>query len=157
MKKVFFSFAVIVLLSAFIRNEENKMQSFKWMVGSWSMKTSRGEIMETWISLNDSTLSGESFMIRNDEKKQLEDVRLVYRNKEYFYCPIAHGQNNEQEVKFKITSFSESSFVAENPEHDFPKRITYRLIHKDSVHAFIDGGPSMPDKKSDFYYSRQKN
>lgn len=157
MKKIVSFIVLIILLSAFVEKRENKMRSFSWMVGSWSMKTNRGAIMETWTTVNDSTMGGESVMIKNaGEKQQLENIRLVYRNNEYYYCPTAHGQNNEQEVKFRITSYSENGFVAENPQHDFPKRITYRLVNKDSVHAFVDGGPSMPNKKSDFYYSRFK-
>ena len=140
------------------KDQESDLQSFKWMVGSWTMKTKNGAIMETWVSLNDSTLGGESIMVKNTGgTQQLENTRLIYRDKEYFYCSVAHGQNNEKEIKFKITSFSENGFVSENPAHDFPRRITYQLINKDSLHAFIDGGPFMPGKKSDFYYSRYKN
>ena len=160
MKKIIKTVLLFFIISGFIVNKEyeNKMQSFQWMVGSWTMKTKNGAIMETWVSINDSTLGGESIMVKNTGgTQQLENTRLIYRNKEYFYCSVAHGQNNEEETKFKITSFSESGFVSENPAHDFPKRITYQLINKDSLHAFIDGGPSMPDKKSDFYYSRNKN
>ena len=160
MKEIIKSGLLFFIITGFIvnRDHESKMLSFKWMVGSWSMKTKNGSIIETWVSLNDSTMGGESIMVRNTGSSQkLENIRLIHRNKEYYYCPTAIGQNNEQEVKFKITSYSENGFVAENPEHDFPKRISYRLVTKDSIHAFIDGGPSMPDKKSDFYYSRNKN
>jgi hypothetical protein len=161
MKKIYGFLILLFLTTAFSftnKVDENKMQSFQWIVGSWTMKTKNGAIMETWALLNDSTIGGESIMVRNSgSTQQLEDTRLVYRNKEYFYCSVAHGQNDEKEVKFKITSFSDNRFVSENPAHDFPRRITYQLISKDSLHAFIDGGPSMPDKKSDFYYSRNKN
>jgi hypothetical protein len=159
MKKGFGFLILLFLVTAFAEKKvESKMQSFKWMVGSWTMKTKNGAITETWVSINDSTLGGEGIMVKNTgDTQQLETTRLIYRNKEYFYCSVAHGQNNEEETKFKITSFSENGFVSENPAHDFPKRITYQLINKDSLHAFIDGGPSMPDKKSDFYYSRNKN
>ena len=161
MKKIL-GFLILLFLTATFsftkKKEENKMRSFQWMVGSWTMKTKNGAIMETWVSINDSTLGGEGVMVKNTGgTQQLETTRLIYRNKEYFYCSVAHGQNNEEETKFKITSFSENGFVSENPAHDFPKRITYQLISKDSLHAFIDGGSSMPDKKSDFYYSRKKN
>ena len=160
MKKIIKAGLLFFIITGFIVNKdhENKMQSFQWMVGSWTMKTKNGAIMETWVSINDSTLGGESVMKKiTGGTQQLENTRLIYRNKEYFYCSVAHGQNNEKEVKFKLTSFSENGFISENPAHDFPKRITYQLINKDSLHAFIDGGPSMPDKKSDFYYSRFKN
>jgi hypothetical protein len=134
------------------------MESFKWMIGTWKMNTRRGAIMETWISYNDSTMAGESFIVKmTGGTTILEKLELVCRNKEYFYIPTVQGQNENKPVKFMITSHSETGFVAENPEHDFPKRITYKLVNTDSVHAFIDDGLSVPVKRSDFYYSRQKN
>ena len=160
MKKIIKTVLLFFIITGFIANNvhENKMQSFKWMVGSWTMQTKRGAIMETWVSINDTTLGGESILVKNTGGIETQEkTRLIYSNKEYFYCSTANGQNNNQEVKFKISSFTDSSFVAENPQHDFPKRITYILVSKDSVHAFGDGGSSMPNKKSDFYYSRYKN
>jgi hypothetical protein len=98
-----------------------------------------GTITESWKVTNDSTYSGESKMIKaNGEVKPLENIQLVYRNKEYFYIPTTAGQNDEKPVLFKLTSFSQNGFVAENPDHDFPKRITYKLLNKDSIHAFIE-------------------
>ena len=46
-------------------------------------------------------------------------------------------------------------FVFENPEHDFPKRIVYKLITTDSLHAYIDDGKEDSKKKQNFYYKRQ--
>lgn len=113
--------------------------------------------METWIISNDSTLNGESLnMSATGISKVMESLELAYRKGEYYYISTVKGQNNNQAISFRITTYSESGFVAENLEHDFPKRITYRLIGKDSIHAFIDGGASMPEKKTDFYYSRTK-
>lgn len=138
------------------KNSEIKLKSFSWLIGSWKMETKRGAIYEKWDVANDSSFSGESYIIRTTrETVPLEKIQLVRRGNEYFYIPVARGQNNDQPVKFTITNFNESGFVAENPGHDFPKRITYKLVTKDSIHAYIDGGPAMPDKKSDFYYSRQ--
>jgi hypothetical protein len=136
----------------------SKMDSFSWLIGKWEMKTGRGLISESWTVVDDSSFAGESSMVRaNGEMKLLEKIQFVYRNGSYFYIPTAIGQNNNQPVKFKITTFSGDGFVAENPEHDFPKRIIYNLVNKDSIHAVIDGGASLPNKKSDFYYSRNKN
>lgn len=141
------------------KNNENKMQSFKWLEGSWVMKKKNGgHIMENWHAYNDSTMLGESlgFSI-SGQSSVLENLKLSYQSGTYYYTSRVSGQNNNQEVAFKITSHSEKGFIAEKPDHDFPKRITYELVTKDSIHAFIDGGPAMPGKKSDFYYSRYKN
>lgn len=160
MKKLLFAIPLFMAVTApadpFIANA-NKMQSFHWMNGSWKMNTKRGVITEKWEPLNDSTMTGESRMIRNTgETILLERIQLVFRGKDYYYIPTAQGQNNEQPVLFRITSHSENGFVAGNPEHDFPKRITYTEVNRDSIHAYIDGGPTSPGKRSDFYYSRIK-
>lgn len=159
MKKVFLLSIIAFSLLAFTKNAENKMQSFKWLEGSWVMKKKNGgAIMESWFPYNDSSMIGESMSFSVTGHSQvLENLTLAYRSGIYYYISRVSGQNNNEEVAFKITSHSEKGFVAEKPYHDFPKRITYNLISKDSIHAFIDGGPSMPDKKSDFYYSRYKN
>lgn len=159
MKKVLiFIIAGMVAFSFRPAPETGNTIKFEWLKGTWMMKKKNGgAIMETWIIGNDSTLNGESLSISaTGISKVLESLELSYRKEEYYYTSTVKGQNNNQAVSFKITSHSETGFVAENPEHDFPKRIIYELIGKDSVHAFIDGGPDMPDKKSDFYYSRYK-
>ncbi len=155
-------FSGITLISAAFSNKENSyasnMHSFSWLIGAWKMETKRGVICEKWKSSNDSTLSGKSMLVKNTtgDTVFLEKIQLVYRNNAYFYIPVAEGQNNNDPVEFKITSYNANGFVAENPDHDFPKRIMYNLITKDSIHAVIDGGPAIPLKKSNFYYSRIK-
>ncbi len=133
------------------------MKSFNWLQGSWQMQTRRGIITEKWTVANDSTLAGESSMTRADGSViPLEKIELSYRNGKYYYIPTVKNQNGEQPVEFTITSHSETGFVAENPQHDFPKRISYTLVNKDSIHAMIDDGTAAPVKKSNFYYSRKK-
>lgn len=122
------------------------------------MQTRRGIITEKWAVANDSTLAGESFMTRADGTEiPLEKIELAYRSGYYYYIPTVKNQNGEQPVQFKITSHSETGFVAENPQHDFPKRISYTLVNADSIHAVIDDGAATPVKKSNFYYSRKKS
>ena len=103
-------------------------------------------------------MQGKSVFVKNEtDSTVLENIMLTYRDNKYYYIPTAKGQNDNKPVSFEITFFNEKGFVAENPEHDFPKRITYQLINTDSIHAFIDGGAAMPEKKGDFYFSRITN
>lgn len=128
---------------------------FIWLNGKWVMKEGDGTVTEQWKQVNDSLMEGSSDFIKGDSVIPFEKIRMFRRGIDFYYEAKAAGQNNEQPVEFKLSSFSDSGFVAENPQHDFPKRITYRLVKKDSIHAVVDGGPSMPDKKSDFYYSKK--
>jgi hypothetical protein len=137
---------------------KKSMKSFHWLKGSWQMETKRGIITEKWAVANDSTLAGESSMTKADGTNiPLEKIQLAFRNGNYFYIPTVKNQNGEQPVEFKITVYSETGFVAENPQHDFPKRISYTLVSKDSIHAVIDDGAVLGVKKSNFYYSRKKD
>lgn len=137
----------------------NTVKKFEWLKGSWIMKKKNGgAIMENWQQLNDSTLAGESLNFSvTGMSSVVENMQITLRNNRYSFVSIVTGQNNNQPVSFNITSYSDTGFTAENPGHDFPKRIVYQLINKDSIHAFIDGGLQIPDKKINFYYSRYKN
>ncbi len=158
MKRSIFCAVIFVVMMGFVnRTHEDKMGSFKWLVGTWVMNGPQGRIMETWLPMSDSILSGQSTLYKKtSETVPLEQVKLVCRGKDFFYIPVAQGQNNNKPVEFKITSYSKNKFTAENPDHDFPKRITYILFKKDSLHAYIDGGAKLPGKRSDYYYARYK-
>ena len=157
MKRKFF--CITVLFLGFIsckQTAEKTVQSFSWLQGSWAMKETDGVITEQWKQVNDSLMEGSSDFIKGDSTIPFEKIKLFRRSNEFYYEAKAAGQNNELPVEFKLSSYSDTGFVAENPQHDFPQRITYRLVNKDSIHAFVDAGPGMPEKKSDFYYSKMK-
>ncbi|MEJ8817737.1 DUF6265 family protein [Lacibacter sp. H407] len=160
MKKNSIAFLLLVSVCSFLPDLSGitaNMKSFKWLQGSWQMQTRRGIIVEKWAVANDSTLAGESMMTGSDGTEiPLEKIQLAFRNGSYYYIPTVRNQNGEQPVEFKITSYSETGFVAENTQHDFPKRISYTLVNSDSIHAVIDDGAAAPVKKSNFYYSRKK-
>lgn len=150
---------IVCLLFTQCKNEnktENNIQQFKWLLGNWEMKNDEGVITEHWRLVNDTLMDGQSDFLKGDSVIPFETIRMFYSDHNFYYEAKAAGQNEEQPVAFKLSSYSDAGFVAENPEHDFPKRITYKLINKDSIHAFVDGGSGMPEKKIDFSYSREK-
>lgn len=161
MKKNSIAFLLLFTVCSFVTDSallNGSVKSFHWLRGSWQMQTSRGVITEKWAVANDSMLAGESILTRADGTEiPLEKIELAFRHGNYYYIPTAKNQNREQPVEFKITSHSETGFVAENPQHNFPKRISYTLVNKDSIHAIIDDGAATPVKKSNFYYSRKKD
>ncbi|XVJ67016.1 MAG: hypothetical protein HEQ40_12920 [Lacibacter sp.] len=160
MKLILFAFASTLLLYACAETKQSKAKTvnqFSWLNGNWSMPTDNGTVTEEWKLINDSLMEGKSDFVKGDSITPFETIRLFRRDTSFYYEAKAAGQNKEQPVEFKLNTFSDSGFTAENLQHDFPKRITYRLVNKDSIHAFIDGGPQQPEKKSDFYYSRSKN
>ncbi|MBL7724618.1 MAG: hypothetical protein JNK27_10740 [Chitinophagaceae bacterium] len=152
-------FAALVFLGCSDAKKEKiaTVSIFSWLNGHWTMPEKDGTVTEEWKIVNDSLMDGKSDFVKGDSVIPFETIRIFRKDTSFYYEAKAAGQNNEQPVAFKLTSFSDTGFVAENPQHDFPKRISYTLVNKDSIYAFVDGGPQQPDKKSDFYYSRTKN
>lgn len=132
------------------------MDRISWLNGSWMMQDKEGIITEEWHRINDSLMEGRSDFLTGDTVIPFETIRIYNVRDTFFYEAKAAGQNNEQPVAFAITSSSDSGFVAENPLHDFPQKISYRLVNRDSIHAFVEGGEAMPKKRIDFNYSRKK-
>ncbi|MBU9936347.1 MAG: hypothetical protein KTQ13_06810, partial [Ferruginibacter sp.] len=97
---------------------------------------------------------GKGYMIRGTDTIINERVALTNTQEGILYTSAVEDQNNNQPVAFKMTRAENDVFVFENPAHDFPKRIVYRLVTGDSIHAFVDDGTET-GKRQNFYYKRQ--
>jgi hypothetical protein len=136
------------------KDVQETVSRFKWLTGNWLMKTDDGIITEQWKPVNDSLMEGSSDFIKGDSVIPFEILRLFRKSNTFYYEAIAAGQNDEQPVEFLLTSFSDTGFVAENPQHDFPKRIVYKLKSTGEIHAYVDDG-SDTGKRLDFIYKQK--
>ncbi|MGC4100652.1 DUF6265 family protein [Ferruginibacter sp.] len=145
--------AGMFLLSAYIttRNDFKRLYALE---GTWRMKTKRGLLCEEWKKINDDHLQSRGYIIRNNDTIINERVALTRQGDDIFYTSTVENQNNKQPVAFKMTKQQGNSFIFENPQHDFPKRIVYELVNTDSLHAFIDDGIDDTGHIQHFYYKR---
>ena len=124
--------------------------------GLWKMETRRGPLYEEWKTSGENKLSGRSYKVNNADTMVLERVELFLQGGNIIYSPVVTGQNSGQAVQFKLSQLSGSKYVFENATHDYPQRVIYHFITKDSVHARIEGTKNGKDMGSDFLYSRVK-
>jgi hypothetical protein len=135
----------ILLLLAFVScknsesNENEKIKSANWLLGKWENKIDEGSLSERWEKLNDSTLQAQSLFIKGKDTLHFEAITLQQKGEDLIYSATVKGQNNNKPVSFKMTIESEKQLVFENPKHDYPQKITYTLISKDSLVAEISG------------------
>lgn len=115
-------------------------KEFAWLIGTWKLKDKN--IVETWsLDKDGRSLKGVSMKVNGNESTILEETRLVYKNNSFYY--VADITGNQGAIDFKISSFDQTSFISENPKHDFPKLIRYRYIMRDNkefIEAAIEGG-----------------
>lgn len=133
-----FLFLLILFLIGF-QHSRAQQNEFGWLVGKW--KLTEKNVFEEWkISADKKTLEGLSYRIKEGDTTVTEKLLIKFEQPFFFY--ISDVAENPSPVKFKITQYNADKFLAENPEHDFPKAIRYKLIRKsnqDFIEAAIEG------------------
>ena len=129
-----------LILTIFLFNySDAQKKEFGWLIGKWKLKDKN--VFESWTLADDGkSLNGLSIKINGNESTILEETKLIFSGNSFYYIPDVAG--DQDPVDFPISSFDETSFVAENPAHDFPKLIRYKLIKKDGkefIEAAIEG------------------
>jgi hypothetical protein len=134
----------------------DKIESARWLLGSWENRTAEGIAIEQWKSENDSVFAGNSYFIIGNDTASAESITLEQQGDNLYYVPTVKGQNNDQAVVFVLTISTENRLVFENPKHDFPQKITYHSITEDSLLAEISGTIEGKEKTIPFPMTRVK-
>ena len=156
MKKIIISITVFIGLSAFFISDEKVFKKLYALEGTWKMTTKRGAIYEEWKKVNNNYLQSKGYLIKGADTIINERIALKNTSEGIFYISTVEDQNYKTPVSFKMTKSANSEFVFENSQHDFPKRIVYKLINKDSLYAFVDDGTDAPAKRQNFCYKKIK-
>lgn len=146
--------AAVLCMTAFMIPADKTFEKLYALEGTWKMTTKRGAICEEWKKISDNHLQSKGYFIRGADTLVNERVALTNSKEGVFYTSTVEDQNNKEPIAFKMTSAENNRFVFENPQHDFPKRIVYKFITADSIHAFIDDGTET-GKRQNFYYKKQ--
>ena len=129
----------ILAVTGRVTAQHNTIDDFKWLTGTWQMKTPKGILYESWIAESDTIFAGNSIKVKLDgDTVILEHVKIICNDRGCAYVPIAVGQNDDKPVVFRMTSITKSGFVAENPAHDFPKVIRYNR-DQNQLNASVSG------------------
>ena len=154
MKRNYF-FLISLLLSTAVTGQvkSNQVEDFKklnWLVGTWNRtnaKPGRSGV-EQWKQTQPEELRGIGVNLQGADTTFVEKLRIVIKDNTIVY--VADVPENQKPVYFKLTEITGSSFVCENPEHDFPKKITYQL-NGNKLNAKISGD----GKEIDYLFQRK--
>jgi len=110
--------------------------NFEWLVGMWEGIQGQGIYHEEWVMKSETELSGKAYLINKGEIKNSEILKIHISGGNIFYT--ADVSHNPDPVSFKLTSQNNNIFIFENPEHDFPQKITYERKDNDSLLAVVE-------------------
>lgn len=131
--------AIAIVVCSWKNHQDKLIKKMEWLIGTWENKTQKGSIYETWQKIDDTELSGKSYVLRGKDTIIFENIRIAERQGNLLYIPSVKNQNNGQPVSFTLNESSLNTFVFKNTEHDFPQVISYNKITPDSLLAEISG------------------
>jgi hypothetical protein len=135
MRKI--AFIATLLFSAAAHADAARVDQLGWLTGCWGFETENGRYEEIWTAPTGNNMLGMSRRIEDGFTREFEFLRIVTSGGGGFDF-VAMPQGNAG-TSFNSLGADGTRIVFENPEHDFPSRITYELTPPDSLKARIEG------------------
>lgn len=148
----------ILVCSPLVLSAQNKdginaeFEKLYWLHGAWhqtNIAKPGKALVEQWTKSGDFEMKGQATTTQNGDTVYIERITMLIKDNSIYY--VADVPQNKQPVYFKLTSITAQGFVCENPEHDFPKRITYELSGN-QLKATISGN----GKSFDYLYLKKE-
>ncbi|MFT3745719.1 MAG: DUF6265 family protein [Pyrinomonadaceae bacterium] len=150
---------LIILISAtfaFTQAAKPSIKDLAFISGCWEINDPARKrlVSEQWMSPVGNAMMGMSRTVRNEKMGAFEFLRIVEDSGEINY--ISKPSQNKEETAFKLIKWSVNEVTFENPTHDFPQRIIYKLTTPDSLFARIEGTMNGKLSGVDFPMARAK-
>jgi len=98
------------------------------------------------------SMLGVSRTERNDKTVFFEFLRIV--EEEDGWSGLIASPAGQETARFEMIDFGTDQVVFENPDHDFPQRITYRLTADGKLLGRIEGNVNGAPRTVDFPMTR---
>lgn len=131
-----FSFLASVCLSRCACNTSNRPEQPSWLTGQWKYEALTPPALETWISGSQDTLIGNGSVVIENDTIQIEFMK-IYRDDKGL--TLAFRSCESPEYYLKATACTADSVVFENPELDFPSKMTYLKTGNHNRETILSG------------------
>ena len=121
--RIFIFVLLLIIISSC--NSKREVQKPSFIIGNWERLNEKDgkKTYETW----NSDFTGLGITLKNKDTIFKEKLSIVFINDT---LTLKVEGVNDIPTLFKITQQTDTSFLAENPTHDFPTRIKYWLEDK---------------------------
>ena len=147
MKRNLAAIGFLVLFGLCVSAQNNpEIKKLQWISGCWK---SEGNIQteEHWTRLEGQSMLGMGRTIANGKTVFHEFLQIRDRADGIFYIAQPNGGTA---VSFKLVKINDNEVIFENPQHDFPQRITYQRVIDGSLIAVIEGEEKGKPKRVEF-------
>jgi hypothetical protein len=126
------------------------VQSVKWMAGCWASTAAGDDTHEYWFAAGADAMVGVGRTVKGGHLASYEHMVIRTTPAGLAFIATPSGQ---REATFVARAQAGAEVVFENPAHDFPQRVIYRL-EKDSLKARVEGTQNGKARSFDVQYRR---
>ena len=124
-----------------------------WMSGCWASDGAEAGSGEQWMRPAGGQMLGMSRFVRGGKTIAFEFIR-IFENETgsltFFAAPSGQASHS-----FALANLSANEVVFEDPQHDFPQRILYRLVEPGRLLGRIEGMSKGEQRTVDFPMTRE--
>ena len=137
MKKLL-TIGLILILQCSFAQVSSDLKKLSWLEGKWERTNTKPgkKGFEIWTKVSATEWKGKGVSLTGADTTFVEKLKLIVKDGTPYY--VADVPENQKEVLFRFTTLTENSFVCENLQHDFPKKISYQR-DGDKLKAVISG------------------
>jgi uncharacterized protein DUF6265 len=129
--------SLVICFSTTAQSPKPTVNDFAWLAGCWEANRNGREINEQWMKPSGGSMLGMARTVANGKTVEYEFVQIREQTDgEIYYVAKPSGQ---PEASFKLVKLQNREATFENPEHDFPQRVIYRLEPDGSLFARVEG------------------
>ena len=153
---VLFCLSLPIILSG-CNSDTSDLQKLKWLTGRWENEMGGIKTVEIWQQKPGNSFLVKGFMLENADTIFSEQITVAAKRGNIYYTVSIPDQNNGKPIAFKLTENTKNKAVFENPEHDFPQKISYWQTAADTVQISIEGVVKGKRKQEKYYLVKTGN
>jgi hypothetical protein len=116
---------------------ESDVTALAWLAGCWVPEKGDAGSVEHWLPPAGGTMLGVSRTVKNGQTVEFEFMQLrVNAEGKLVFIALPSGQ---KEATFVASAVGKDSVTFENPQHDFPQKVIYRLESGGRLIGRIEG------------------
>ena len=140
--------------SSFAQTAKPTLNDLSWLAGCWEANVRGRQVNEQWMKPGGGIMLGMARTVAQGKAAEFEFTQIREdKDGSIYYVAKPSGQ---AEASFKLVKLQNKEAVFENPLHDFPQRIIYRLEAGGSLFARVEATTNGQTRGIDYPYRRAK-
>jgi hypothetical protein len=139
---------LMMLSVSFADADAQGLDELSWLSGCWAIENSEPGSTESWLAPAGGTMLGVSRTVKGGKTVAYEFMQIHALDNGTL--AFTAKPSNQAEATFTLLRSGKHEITFENKAHDFPQRVSYRLVAAGTLMARIEGTRNGKERAIDY-------